>query len=326
MTRKTAIAEKQPSLLDAAPQERPAAKPIATTKPDKKPTGTAVSTEVRPKQSRVQEIKNTAANTLGVLANALKDPNFKPKSMRMMLDMQKEMVAEQARVDFINAFHSLKKLLPRINRDGKIEIIEKGKDGQRVAGRDKVQQSTPFATYENIREKVDPHLDLHGFTMWDETEPSADGARINVIVHLDHNSGHGRKTIFPLPAETTGSKNNVQGWGSSFSYGRRYGCIGLLGLRTAAPSDQDRDGHDQPAKTTKSKPSAEGTQQEETGDRGEHPATITLEQEDQIRELLEQKGKKAADFCKGWKIDKLGGLEAEFFAQAADYLKKLPNV
>lgn len=325
MTRKSATAVKeQPSLLDQAPQPAPASKPVATTTgAKKKPAGTAVSTEVRPNQSRVQEIKSTAANTLGVLAQALKDPNFKPESMRMMLDMQKEMVAEQARIDFINAFHALKKLLPRINRDGKIEVLEKGQDGKRVAGRDRIQQSTPFATYENIREKVDPHLDLHGFTMWDETEPSADGARINVIVHLDHNSGHGRKTTFPLPAETSGSKNNVQGWGSSFSYGRRYGAIGLLGLRTAAPSDQDRDGH--APEQGRSRGRADKKAADETPPADETVVLITQDQEDKLRELLEQKGKKGADFCKAWKIDKLASLEAEFYAQATDALKKLPD-
>jgi len=320
MTRKTATAEKQPSLLDAAPQEAPAAKPIATTtKPAKKAAGTAVSTEVKPKQTRRQEIKNTAANTLAMLADALRDPNFNSEAMKMAFDLQERMVAEQARVDCINAFHEMKKELPIINKDGRIEIAAKDKPG----GGKTTKQSTPFATYPNLRKICDPIISRHGFSMWDETEPAADGARINVIVHLDHNSGHCRQTKFPLPAETSGSKNNVQGWGSSFSFGRRYGAIGVLGLVTEAKEDQDRDGHAQPSRNSDEK---DGQAAENGTPENESVPLITQAQEDQIRELLELKGKKAVDFCKGWKIDKLGSLEAEFFAQATDYLKKLPNV
>lgn len=318
MTRKTATAVKeQPSLLDQTPQEAPAPKPIATVKPRTKATGTAVSTEVKPRESRVDEIKNIAANTLGVLANALKDPNFRPEAMKQVFDLQKEMVAEQARIDAIVSFHAMKKKLPSINKDGRIEIAAKDKPG----GGRTTKQSTPFATYPNLRRIVDPIISEFGFSMWDETAPTPDGSRINVIVHLDHNSGHTRKTEFPLPAETSGSKNNVQGWGSSFSSGRRYGAIAVLGIVTEAKEDQDRDGHPQEPRR-----GANAAAGEDPPGADESIAAITQDQQDTLRDLLEQKGKKSADFCKAWKIDKLASLASEFYSNAIDALKKLPDV
>lgn len=311
MTRKTATAEKSPTLFSEAPQEAPKGKPPAKAEPKKKAAGTAVSTKVQ-SPARVQQLKNTAANTLAVIAEALKDPKFNPDAMEKVFNLQERMVAEQARVDFINAFHEMKKHLPRIDKNNKIVIPSKEKAG----GGRTAAQSTPFADYESIREKVDPILDRHGFSMWDESEPSADGGRLNVIVHLDHNSGHGRKTIFPLPAETSGSKNNVQGWGSSFSYGRRYGAIGLLGLRTAAPGDRDRDGHDPaPKKQDMIEASAEPPQ-EAPGE-----PTISEKQCDDLVDQLEVSKVTSKKFCETRGIAKLADLPAAQYDQAMKDLK-----
>lgn len=270
--------EKEPELFQE-PKAAPAknGREVANPKVEKVSTAVAV-------HDPAAAAKNTAANTLAVIAQALKDPTFKPESMKMVLDMHKEMVAEQARIDYINAFHAMKAALPSIDKDGRIVVLEKGADGKRVEGRDRVQQSTPFATYDNIRAKVDPILARFGFTMWDETQPSPDGSRILVVVHLDHNSGHGRQTAFPLPAETSGSKNNVQGWGSAFSYGRRYGAVGILGLRTVAPGDVDRDGHDAPAI--------------EEGDDG----TLSFDEASSLSEAIKASGLSFDKFCQKYGI------------------------
>lgn len=321
MPRKTATAAKdqlQPDLLGAAaPQAKTEskAKPKAVVQKGDAPKPEIAKPAVN--KGHLTLVKNNPANTLALLTDAFKDPNFKPENLKVVAELHEKMVNEQARIDFINAFFLMKRELPRINKDGKIEILEKGQDGKRVAGRDKVQQATPYATYENIREVIDPILDRFGFSMWDETEPSADGARINVITHLDHNNGHGRRSIFPLPAEVSGSKNNVQGWGSSNSYGKRYGAINLCNIRTKAPEDRDLDGNK--AKVTKAgKPQmVEGKVLVDTPPADDEQVEVCSEQQLlNVRDAIAACGVSDGAFCKHFNIQKVSQLPADRYQDA----------
>ncbi len=276
---------------------------------------------MKPKQAVATISPANPRNMLAVILQASSDPKVDVAKMQALLAMQKEMVAEQSRLDFIQAFFEMKRELPRINKDGRIEILEKGTDGKRVAGRDRVQQATPYATYENIREVVDPILHRFGFTMWDETEPSPDGTRIHVITHIDHNNGHGRRSVFPLPAEASGSKNNVQGWGSSNSYGKRYGCLNLLNLRTKAPEDRDTDGN-RPKLTKGGKPQTtdDGGVVVEGG-----VAAVELCSEEQIakvREAIEGCGVSEKTFCQHFGIAKVSALPLASLADALEACRR----
>lgn len=316
MPRKTAAAVKmdQPDLLGGAPQTakpEPKAKPKAVVQKGDDPKPEIAKPAVN--KGQLALVKNNPTNTLAVLVEAMSKKDA--ANLQIVAALHKEMVAEQARIDFIVAFHAMKRELPRINKDGKIEILEKGADGKRVAGRDKVQQATPYATYDGIREAVDPILDRHGFTMWDETEPSPDGTRLLVITHLDHVSGHGRRSVFPVPAEVSGSKNNVQGWGSSNSYGKRYGALNLLNLRTKAPEDRDLDGNK--AKVTKAgKPvTSKGEVLVEANDEPQ-VEVCSEEQIARVREAIEVCGVPDETFLKHFQIKKLSQLSAADYADA----------
>jgi hypothetical protein len=176
---------------------------------------------------------------LAVIARAAADPACDVQKMQALLDMQRQIEEREAIKAFTSSFMQLQHDIPAIRRDGKIEIREKDGGGQR-SGR--VQQSTPYATFNAIMKAVAKPLKKNGFALSFATEPSADGARIIVRGILDHEGGHQRTTSFPLPAETSGSKNNVQGWGSSMSYGKRYCTIALLNIVSEAPEDRDTDG------------------------------------------------------------------------------------
>jgi hypothetical protein len=130
--------------------------------------------------------------------------------MRALLDMQKEIMADQAKRDFNAAFIALQADLSHVSirQDGKIEVRKKDSSGERTGA---VQQATPYATFNNIMKAIRPLLVKHGFTLSFATEPM--GERL-LVKGLLEGYGHERTTAFPLPAETSGSKNNVQGWGS----------------------------------------------------------------------------------------------------------------
>jgi len=43
-----------------------------------------------------------------------------------------------------------------------------------------------------------------------------------------------------LPIDSSGAKNNVQGWGSSVSYGKRYTCFALLNISARGEDDDGK--------------------------------------------------------------------------------------
>lgn len=290
---KAAVKEREPANLRAAPKPKPAAKP--TGKP--KPAANAVA---------VRKPTPAAApvNMLAVIARAAADPNCQPSKMRELLDMQKELAAEEARVAFIQAFGRMK--LPEIRTDGRIEIKEKV-GGVRSGP---VQQSTPYATFQNIMRTVKPSLDANGFTLSFATEPTADGSRIIVHGFLDHERGHRRSTAFPLPAETSGSKNNAQGWGSAFSYGKRYCTIALLNLVSNAKEDADLDG----ATTAPATGELPAKQLDETVVDPTKP--INAEQIKAVNEAIAECGVPLATFCEKYGITKVAELPAVEFKNA----------
>jgi ERF superfamily len=201
-----------------------------------------VAKAAEPAKSQAVAVLPSPANMLAVIAAAAANPGVDVEKMRALLDMQREIMQEEARIAFTQDYIAMQKEMPSINRDGRI-VIEKG-------GR--IVQKTPFATFENIHAVTKPILREHGFALW--TEPDiGENNRIVMRGHLDHVKGHGKTCAMSLPLENSGSKNDVQGVGSSLSYGRRYCAINLLNIVSHAPQDADRDGNDAPKEETEAK-------------------------------------------------------------------------
>ena len=253
----------------------------------------------------------SAGDLLSVIRAASLDPRCDVGKMRELLNMAKEMEADEGKKAFTRDFIALQAELPSISRDGKIEIREKDqRTGSRENGR--VQQSTPYATYNAIDKVTKPILLAHGFALSFATEPAPDG-RINVIAYLDHRMGHQRHTTFPLPAETSGSKNNVQGWGSAMSYGKRYGAIMLLNIVSHAPEDADTDGHEGRFANAKG------------GGLAEVPAErpkISPAQREEIKLALEDARVSPENFCQHYGIDAVEDLPQDIFESAKVALRE----
>lgn len=189
------------------------------------------------KRQQVAKMPSPAPdNMLAIIASAAGNPNVDVGKMRELLTMQREIMSEEARIAFTEAFITMR--LPSIDRDGKIDegITKSGKQGKK----------TRYATFENINRVVEPILKANGFAMWFEPDMGPD-SRIIMRGHLDHLKGHGKTCAISLPLETSGNKNNVQGVGSSISYGKRYAAIALLNIVSHAPEDADFDGGSPPS-------------------------------------------------------------------------------
>lgn len=184
--------------------------------------------------------------------------------------------------------------MPRIIKTGTITGNEKDESGKKTGT--KTKQST-YAKWEEVCNQIEPVLAKHDLVLTFETEqPTLD--RVSVTAQLTHIDGHTERSQMSLPIDTGGAKNNVQGWGSSVSYGKRYTAFAVLNL--VGHDDKDTDGVTPPAADT----------------------LITKDQADTIREALDAKEIGIDRFCRKYRIDKLGDLPSSKFDEAIAAIKR----
>lgn len=246
-----------------------------------------------------------------VIAEAAADPRCDVAKMQSLLDMQRQIEDRDAEKAFTRAFIELQADLPAIKQDGKIEVRKKDARGERTG---EVQQATPYATFNSIMKSVGPLLVKHGFTLSFSTQPNEAAGRLLVTGLLAHAAGATRSTTFPLPIEDSGSKNNVQGWGSSLSYGKRYCTISLLNIVSEAKEDRDTDGFPGDFGRTKTGGLAELPPK---------PAKASPEQLIKLRDAINLNEVPEAKVLEHYSIEKLEEIEARFvdpaIKQCQDY-------
>jgi len=185
--------------------------------------------EVMVKQSaNLPAVSAETTALLSMIERVCLDPNADIDKLSKMLDMQERVLNRNAEQAFAADFAAMQCELPRIARNGKIEIK---KDGKLI-------QSTAFAKLEDINDGVRPTLQKYGFGVSFSIEQS--GGLVTVTATLLHRLGHSKSTSMSLPIDNSGSKNAVQGNGSSVSYGKRYTMSALLNISTG----DDVDGHE----------------------------------------------------------------------------------
>ena len=152
--------------------------------------------------------------------------------------IQDSMEDRQADRAFTRSFVEMQQYLPRIKRDGTLEYpVDKTKpDGPK-------RTISKFAKWETIMEGIQPILSEYGFGLSFRILPrSTDGGGLNVSAVLRHRDGH-KETgdPMPVPLDSSGGKNNLQGYGSSLSYGKKYAAFAALNIVTEG---DDQDGKD----------------------------------------------------------------------------------
>lgn len=234
----------------------------------------------------------TTGNLSALLMQVATDKDVDADKARAMFDLYKDVRAHEAQIAFTKSFFELKKKLPRIDKDGKIEHADKG-DG-------KPRQKSTFATYPHIMGVIEPLNQKHGFALGSWLEPG-EGGKMNIVTQLDHELGHFRRSMFPATAEATGAKNNMQAWGSSESYGLRYNIIALYQIVSKAPGDRDTDGN-----VGNFRPTADGGLVEATESRKVSPAEI-----EEMRLLMEDCGVTERQVLTSYQIDEIKDLPAD---------------
>lgn len=150
---------------------------------------------------------------MSFIDRALTDPNVNVEKMRALLDMQREVRAENAQALFSEAMFRVQSKLKPMVRSKRINLIDK-------AGVDK--GSYNILPAEDIDEVLRPLLEENGLWEVFTTEPRADGNGLVGHLELVHTAGHYRKVSMPLPLDTGAGRNNLQAYGSTVTYLRRY--------------------------------------------------------------------------------------------------------
>jgi hypothetical protein len=148
-----------------------------------------------------------------------------------------------------------------------------------------------YADFAAIAKVVDPILSEHGLSYRFRT---AQGERISVTCILSHEDGHSEETTLSGPADASGSKNAIQAIGSTLTYLQRYSLVQMLGLAAAADDD---------------------------GKAGAGVATITQDQADILRELLEANGKDRAKFLRWAKVEQIEQIPADYYESCVNAIK-----
>lgn len=168
---------------------------------------------------------------ISMIERAARDPSVDLDKMERLLAMKERASAEAARRAYFSAFAAMQADMPEIEKRGRIIITDK-------SNKEKVIQSTPYALWDDVNAIIKPILAAHGFSL--SFRIAQTDAKITTIAVLAHVGGHCEETSFSASIDNTGSKNNVQGWGSSFSYGKRYTGTAILNITTRGEDDDGR--------------------------------------------------------------------------------------
>lgn len=188
-------------------------------------------------QDKPVAIVGESATVLSIIQHAATNPEVDIDKMERLMAMHERIQARQAETAYSEALAAMQIELPEITERGGI----KNSSG-------KVQST--YALWEDINEAIKPILSKHGFALSFRTDCSA-GVKVTGV--LSHKAGHKETTEMLLPADTSGSKNNVQAIASSVSYGKRYTAGALLNL-TSRGEDDDGKAAGQRPQNEKKKP------------------------------------------------------------------------
>ena len=158
--------------------------------------------------------RESPPSVLEIIQQVARDPQVDVAKLQALLEIQLQIQDREAKIAFTEAFARMQPTLPRIKKNGKIDMREKG--------------SMSFARWEDIDTAIRPILTAHGFTLSFTQKGSSRG--VCMVAHLKHCQGHEETSEMELPPDTGAGRNALQAHGSTQSYCERYLTRGILNL------------------------------------------------------------------------------------------------
>jgi hypothetical protein len=232
---------------------------------------------------RAPVINADASSIMAVISRAAADPSTDVDKLERLLGMYERITERGAKAAYTAALAVMQPELPIIGERGEIRH-----------GDNKPVQST-YARWDDINEAIKPVLAAHDFALSHRIGQAGDKVTITGV--LSHAQGHTEETTITLPVDMSGSKNGVQGVGSSISYGQRYTAKVLLNLTSRRSEDDDG--------------RAAG------GAEGLNAGQIKV-----IDDLLEKAGGDRRKFLEYYGVEKIADIPAKAFNQAVHALNQ----
>lgn len=210
-----------------------------------------------------------------------------PETLEKLLALQERWEANQARKAFDEAMAAAKADIPVIRKNKTVDFTSS-----------KGRTHYKHEDLAEIAETVTPILSKHGLSYRFRThaEPNTP---IVVTCVITHRLGYFEETTLTGPRDDSGNKNALQQVGSTLTYLQRMTLKAALGL--AAAEDDDGQSY---GKTT------------------DQIATISEDQEMQLREMIEVSGADMQRFLKVGGLEKLSDMKAADYPAAMVMLKK----
>lgn len=164
---------------------------------------------------------------LNFVARALVDPAIDVNKLEMLLRMQREIVAEEARVAFAVAMNAAQ---------GEIQAVARNAINPETRSK--------YATLEAVDQAIRPVTHKHGFSLqFSEADNDSPEKRIECVV--THTAGHAKTFHLAAMSDTVGpqgkpNKTQVQGVGSTVSYLRRYLTCMIFNVALRDDNDGNR--------------------------------------------------------------------------------------
>jgi hypothetical protein len=235
--------------------------------------------EQREHQVVAQHPASDSASLLQIISRAASDPAVDIDKMERLLQMHERLVARDAEQEFNLAMTQAQREMRPVSADAT-----------------NPQTHSKYATYAKLDAALRPIYTECGFSLsFDEGESPKDEL-IRVLCYVSHTGGFTRTYHKDMPADGKGAKGNdvmtkTHASGAAMSYGMRYL---LKGIFNVAVGEDDRDGNAPPRPA----------------------ALITVQQADEIRDLIRQAKSTPEKFCEVGKIEAIEDVRAADFASA----------
>lgn len=232
-----------------------------------------------------------SGTVLEIISRAATNPDVDIEKMRALLDMQKEIFAHEAKMQFARAM-----------------AIVQGKVPQIVKKSENKQTNSMYAKLEAICKELVPIASENGFSMVFGTGTPSKEHWVKATCKLMHSGGHQEDFEAEMPFDTTGiagktNKTEIHGAKSAYTYARTMLTCLMFNVTTKDDISDD-DGN------------AAGRQ----------PETLITEHEAaNLQALIEETGADKAKFLGFFKVESVTQLPKAKLKQATEMLEKRRN-
>ncbi|MEM1973707.1 MAG: ERF family protein [Thermoplasmata archaeon] len=175
--------------------------------------------------SSVPVSETTSEDFTIMLFNAI-EKGLAVKSIEKIIQLRENLQKEISKREFFKSLTQFQKEVPVIQKDQ----VVLNKDGS---------VRYKYASLDKITETIKPFLTKYGLSYRFETHFEEKHIEIKCII--THIMGHSEVTSFKIPVDSSPNMSDIQKYGSSITYARRYALSLALGLTT----DEDDDGNTQ---------------------------------------------------------------------------------